>query len=946
VPLTLVIGRANSGKTGALHDAIVREAISGRRSTLLLPSSAEMRRARAELSKKAPVGVEISTLDRWIEALWTDLGDGRRFVSRIVRNALLVQAIKASRPTTIAESAQTPGFAEILALVVARLCNSSSDMPAPSREMREIRDIISRYEHLVGTLGLIEPARAAAAMAEQDVPGLGLVVVNRFSDLSEGQERILVAASVHSDVRVGLAWQRGFPATESLTSLVGRLVEQGAAVVECAQPDSDDELALLEARLYRGVNPAQIEPTGRVELCCAAGAEAEIELVAQTVEQSIAAGAAADRIAIVFRRPGGRARRLSTALEERAVDLDVDIVLTLGQTDYGRALLGLLTAAAGEGSRTDVLAFLSSPYSGVDGGDVAELDRRWRRSRTSDARKMLDAVARSSDAAGRAVRAARKAIGTDVSDAAVNIWKDLADALLEAAFAARGSRAGAVAAPDIADTAAHRSVVRAVLEAAQLDGAISGIDLALSLPDAAVSTRSAERAGAVQMLDVTRARSRRFDVLILAGLTAEEFSAEKPEPLQARIERHLGGRGGTEERLSERMLFYTLVTRARERLVLVRQSSDSAGESIRPSVFWEDVVDLYVSANDAGELPPLPPDLPQSALLLSEVSAAVPAFSRSRRDMRRLVERGERVLQHPLSATLVLEGEGVSRPRPVFSVTELEVYAQCPYRWFLERGVRPKDIDAALDAREMGTRAHEMLALFYRRLPDRLGVGRVDPSTVEDALALFEEVADEVEADRRDGGAVSLSEELDMAVARQRARSVVEDDATFLAGYRPEATEWEFSIEVESGSGAALLRGKVDRIDVGPQGVVVTDYKLGSKVHGLAGWQRQRLLQIPLYAWIASNSLDEPVAGGIYRSLASLDARGFWRADLCVPLGEGHAYSDGTDREGMEAALTAAQELAFAAIHGILEGAIEPEPATKESCTYCLAATFCPKVMC
>ncbi len=818
-------------------------------------------------------------------------------------------------------------------------------MPAPTPEMREIRYIVSRYEQALDALGLIEPARAAAVMAGLDLPELGLVVLNRFPDLSEAQERLLVAASTKADVRIGLTWQRGFPATEAFASLVERLVEQGASLEECPQLERDDELALLEARLYRATGSESIEPSGRVRLCSAAGEEAEIELVAQAVQQSVEAGIAPDRIAVVFRRPGSRAHRLATALDERGVKLGVDIVLTLGQTDYGRALLGLLAAAAGDGSRTDVLAFLSSPYSGISGDEVAVLDRRWRRSRTSDVRRMLDAIARSSELAGRAVHAARQAVAAPADRQTVRIWKALADGLLEAAFLSRGAAAGGVSARDVADASAHRCVVQAVLEAAQLDGVISGTNLASSLPEMPVSARSAAQGGAVQMLDVTRARSRRFDVLVVAGLTATEFSAEKPEPLQARIERLLGGRGGTEERLSERMLFYTLVTRARERLVLVRQSSGSGGESIRPSVFWEDIVDLYVPPSDTGELPPPPEALPQSSLLLSDLSEAVPAFTSHRRDARRLVEQGDRLLRRPLSTTLIRDEKGDPAPRPVFSVTELEVYALCPYRWFLERGVRPRDIDAALDAREMGTRAHEMLALFYQRLPARLGMERVDQSTVEDALTVFDEVADEVESDRRDGGSMSLSEELDMAVARQRARSIVEDDATFLPGYRPVATEWEFSFEVESGTGPVSLRGRVDRIDIGSQGVVVTDYKLGSRVHGLAGWERQRVLQIPLYASIASHSLDQPVAGGVYRSLASLDARGFWRADLDVPLGQGRTYSDGTDGEGVERAIAAARELALASIHGILEGAIEPEPATKETCTYCLAAAFCPKVM-
>ena len=58
-------------------------------------------------------------------------------------------------------------------------------------------------------------------------------------------------------------------------------------------------------------------------------------------------------------------------------------------------------------------------------------------------------------------------------------------------------------------------------------------------------------------------------------------------------------------------------------------------------------------------------------------------------------------------------------PDRVFSATELERYAHCPYRYFLETllKVRPaEDIALAVDFAERGQRAHDLLAAFHRRL--------------------------------------------------------------------------------------------------------------------------------------------------------------------------------------------------------------------------------------
>ena len=64
--------------------------------------------------------------------------------------------------------------------------------------------------------------------------------------------------------------------------------------------------------------------------------------------------------------------------------------------------------------------------------------------------------------------------------------------------------------------------------------------------------------------------------------------------------------------------------------------------------------------------------------------------------------------------------------------------------------------------------------------------------------------------------------------ARHRIRTLVTADATFLPAYAP-SDMLEFALGGDSVDlGGFALRGRVDRVDRGPGGLVVQDYKWGT----------------------------------------------------------------------------------------------------------------------
>jgi RecB family exonuclease len=167
-------------------------------------------------------------------------------------------------------------------------------------------------------------------------------------------------------------------------------------------------------------------------------------------------------------------------------------------------------------------------------------------------------------------------------------------------------------------------------------------------------------------------------------------------------------------------------------------------------------------------------------------------------------------------------------------------------------------------------------------------------------------------------------------------------DATFLPDYAPEHVEWAFgrtsgipALDV----GGVSLAGRADRIDIGPEGLVVIDYK---RTHALplGRIRRDGLVQLQLYAAAASRTLGLPVAGGLYRGLRDGRDRGFVRGEV-----EGtFSRTDRVDEGEAEALLTAAVGAAVRVAAEMRAGRIEPTPSDS-GCAYCSAAPFCGKAV-
>lgn len=913
MPLTVVAGLPGSGAQDALNRRLVAAVRAGRSALLVVPTAAEAVRARRTLSIAAPVGLRIATLAGLAEAEWAIAGDGRRFVRGLQRDILLARSLAAAGDSVHAGR----GTISLLGALAARVAAAGARSPERVTGVAgSLLAALAAYRDLVAAHGLIEPAEAMLALARL-APPAQVVGVDGFFALDPAQLTMIVGwAASGASVTITLPWSEGVAAALPVAPLVARLKEHGADVVDLGGPADERpaELGRIATDLFAGTPPRAGE--GRVRTGVARGAEGEARLVARFVEDLTAGGAAPERIAIAL--PDAR-RNLTwflRALTDAGLSVALDVGVPVTETPFGRAMIHLWTFCRAGMAREDLTAYLRTPFSGVPLRRADEADAAWRRGGITGGEGILRRVPEADGAVSLCREAAHRAIDSNNA----KTWKSLADELLKSAHP------GMAPVPDengALDAAVHRAFLTGLEQAVQLgEGEVTADELWAAFAASSVNTTGPAEAGRVLLTSLDDVWRHTPDHVVVPGLTAAEMPRRGSDD---RLEGDsvkgalsaLGLTFDTDEHLRrERLAFYLAVSTPRGSVALVRRESDDEGRALRESVFWDEFLDLYRKPGS-----PVPADadprLERDDAEAGPLPAAAPATRGAVRDPR---------VMESLSAIGAV-GPG-----------EVELYAACPYRWYVERRLRQRSPDVAVDPMAAGRVAHDALARFYEEWM-REGRCRVTRENVEEAMSRAKGHAEA--ALGKVTTAVTLEERRLLAGVTPSVISLVSRDAEFLPGYRPVQVEWSFGSDGDDpvDLGGVLVKGRADRIDVGPQGLVVIDYKR-SHAASLAEIERDRLVQLQLYAAAASARLGIPVAGGLYRSLASAEDRGFASSDIS----DGMKARDVLSVDGIAGVIREAVDVARDAVEGMRAGHIAPAPS-KEHCAHCQASTFCSEAV-
>jgi len=456
----------------------------------------------------------------------------------------------------------------------------------------------------------------------------------------------------------------------------------------------------------------------------------------------------------------------------------------------------------------------------------------------------------------------------------------------------------------------------------------------------------------VTVLDVLDARALRFDRVYLLGVNEKAF----PTLTQDRCfigesdRAAWADRGVALDRRSdliarEMLLFYLAATRAERALTVSYLSADSAGRAQAASGFVEDLASAAERQGmpcrsvriGPGRFVSEPEDLasPREAFNAAIAAAfgdetlparqARPLLGWARQHRPELLRRASfgilaaerrwrtappdaydgRIDDEALLAALPRRfGE-----QRVFSATELNCYAQCPWSFFaryllnLEPLAEP---EAPMTPAARGSFCHAVLWRTMTALRDRTG-GPVRLSQM-DAADLRSALADAARAERRRLAEHAVypalwevqtrlwEEMLAAYLADQRDNGQPGEAVYFELGFglpagREERTDPASTAEpvaIRAGGRALRLNGKIDRVDriedKGPAWLLAIDYKSG-RPPALKDILSGRDLQLALYAKALEALFDQPIAGGAYHDLREKKRRELSRLNPPRPRG-------------------------------------------------------------
>ena len=516
-----------------------------------------------------------------------------------------------------------------------------------------------------------------------------------------------------------------------------------------------------------------------------------------------------------------------------------------------------------------------------------------------------------------------------------------------------------------ADLQAHEGVTRALdeLEALGATGrAVSRPDVLAALDRATVRGDRPGSPGRVAVLDLMRARTRRFDTVYLLGLEQGTLPRRpRVEPfLDDDTRRSLDERRGArltrpDSASRDRYLFATACSRPRRRLVLVRQAAGDEGTPRESSPFWEAVRELF-DPDDVRrqtvrrplsaftwELEGAPTErerLRALAGIASRSPGEAAALARENGWDRRL-DRATRAFDRSTRVTheraLRLLGS-----REAYSVSELERMASCSSAWFVERYLRPATIDKEIDRMMRGSILHAALQRFYQQLPSAIpGADRVTEANVEAAVALMHDcVSQAVESGLRIDAGDLDRRELEQGLQRD-LEQLVRDESTSKSPFVPRHLEVSFrSFALEPG---VVVSGKIDRVDGDPMGArgIVVDYKSGA-ASSASEIRERELLQLPLYMLVLRDQLGLEPVGGVYVPVGGgRRPRGMLRAG---PDGiAGFSARDYLEADAFDEAMETARSTAVGLVGRIRGGDIRHDPQGGDCPHWCDLWRMCRK---
>ena len=394
-----------------------------------------------------------------------------------------------------------------------------------------------------------------------------------------------------------------------------------------------------------------------------------------------------------------------------------------------------------------------------------------------------------------------------------------------------------------------------------------------------------------------------FNTVILGGLVDGEF----PAVLRSDTFLPDSQKGTESDRLREdRFLFYRVLTLYREQLYLLSPQHDGDVELV-PSTFIDELqrVTEIKTAMDADNTlfsmenflknygvhawehsemvrlaePTVPPTMLATLPLIAHNVRVEKSRTGTQESTQKLLQYEGHLLPNLLSQSSHRALE--QRRDRTYSVSQLETYGECPYRYFSNRVLNlniTEEEETGLTNMEKGSLAHRILFEFYDRRrnasplskckdPDfdeavadlrRIARGHLDTEEVQRHLNRADKLFWDIEVERLIGGH-GRTGILPAFLEAERERDFEVHPRYFEVEFGPsvrsEPTDPQLSSTEAIMVGEVSLSGRIDRIELGNGMFVIGDYKTGSTTPKLNDILEGRSLQLPLYVAVVEQLL-------------------------------------------------------------------------------------------
>ena len=736
--------------------------------------------------------------------------------------------------------------------------------------------------------------------------GVELLCLDGFDDFTPSQARLIESAAAHVACLILAINYDEDPGRRDLYELPARAVELIAARYRCVPeyfttPTPARYSEFAARKIFWRDPPVLVEGmTPDLKVACCAEPAHEIETIARRVKRlMIANGVMPDRIAVVFRQLSAVAATVRAIFREMGIPVRVIEPISLSGSATG-VFLQRIGAALGGWEREAVLDLLASPLLGhyesgaTDRGawplvarHAGALDgfESWRNALTRLITRLqppMDAEARDWVRRFPALLGAAEALLRQV-DALAGHWRDLPEegtlaehvAAFERFLDALGVAIGIEALEEPARTeelAAFAALRQFLGELANgsprrltrnefWEHLTAGVREATFRPPAAKV--------AVAVYDAPSVRNLSFDHVFFAGLN--EGACPLPGPVSAiypegdlaglrDVGIHLGGQG--EHSLRERLLFQHVLETAKVSLTLSWSLQSAGGKPASPSPFLKEVVNLFPAGAVEETAPrsdtfvPEPAEVSCRRDLQNALFHHTPALCASPVLGCAALNRAAHIERDRLGDSAFGEFDGIlANPRNVawladrygtghcFSVSRLETYLGCPFRFFEEYILQVDEVrepSEEMDPMQRGLLLHDLLRRFHEQFAGRSMSDLEEPEAERYAARAIEEAFAALAARSSNipMGAIQLECQRMAAILRRYVRierdrekehwHPVVFEASF-GGAPPAENSMENTpgpaFAFHSGAGPVLFSGRIDRIDEAGASIRVIDYK-------------------------------------------------------------------------------------------------------------------------